>query len=66
MPATATAPLLTAGKPEALRVTVGTAVAPPVGPAGAVASDVSLLGSDLMRGDAADASAAATNGVTGQ
>ena len=34
VPATATAPLLKAGKPEALKVTVGSAVAPPVGPAG--------------------------------
>lgn len=57
VPQTATAPLLKAGKPEALRVTVGTAVAPPVGPAGRVASNVSLLPADLMRsGQAAGAS----------
>jgi cytoskeletal protein RodZ len=50
VPATATAPLLKAGKPEALRISVGTAVAPTVGPPGRVASNVSLLGPDLMRG----------------
>jgi cytoskeletal protein RodZ len=50
VPQNATTPLLKAGKPEALRVTVGTATAPPVGPAGRVASDVSLAPADLMRG----------------
>jgi cytoskeletal protein RodZ len=50
VPPSATAPLLKAGKPEALRVTVGSAVAPPVGPPGKVASKVSLKGPDLMRG----------------
>lgn len=50
VPATATAPMLRAGKPEALRVTVGGAAAPPVGPPGQVTSNVSLLGPDLMRG----------------
>lgn len=50
VPATATAPTLRAGKPEALRITVGGALAPPVGPAGQVVSNVSLLGPDLMRG----------------
>ncbi|HVU29584.1 MAG TPA: RodZ domain-containing protein [Sphingomicrobium sp.] len=53
VPENATAPLLKAGKPEALRVTVGSAVAPPVGPPGKVASKVSLKGPDLMRGGAA-------------
>ena len=53
VPQTATAPLLKAGKPEALKVTVGSAVAPPVGPAGKVASKVSLKADDLMRGGAA-------------
>lgn len=52
VPQTATAPLLKAGKPEALRVTVGGAAAPAVGPAGRVASKVSLLGPDLMRAGA--------------
>jgi cytoskeleton protein RodZ len=52
VPPTATAPLLKAGKPEALKVTVGAAVAPPVGPPGKVASNVSLKAADLMRGGA--------------
>ena len=52
VPQNATAPLLKAGKPEALRVTVGTATTPPIGPAGRVASDVSLAPADLMRGGA--------------
>lgn len=55
VPATATAPMLRAGAPEALRITVGTAVAPPVGPAGIVTSNVSLLPADVMRGPAAAA-----------
>lgn len=59
VPPTATAPLLKAGKPEALRITVGSAVAPPVGPAGHVASNVSLAPADLMR-----AGASAANGGT--
>ena len=50
VPPTATAPLLRAGAPEALRITVGNAVAPPVGPAGQVTSNVSLEPADLMRG----------------
>lgn len=50
VPTTATAPLLKAGKPEALVVKVGAATAPQVGPAGKVASDVSLRPADLMRG----------------
>lgn len=50
VPATATAPLLKAGKPESLRINVGSAVAPQVGPSGKVASKVSLLPADLMRG----------------
>ena len=49
VPPNATAPMLKAGKPEALRVTVGTTVAPPVGPAGKVAANVSLLPADLLR-----------------
>ena len=49
VPATATAPLLKAGKPEALKINVGSAVAPPVGPPGKVASKVSLKSVDLLR-----------------
>lgn len=58
VPATATAPLLKAGKPEALRINVGSAVAPPVGPAGKVAANVSLRPTDLMRGPAVQPAAA--------
>lgn len=54
VPATATAPLLRAGAPEALRINVGQSIAPPVGPAGQVTSDVSLLPADLMRGPQAN------------
>jgi cytoskeletal protein RodZ len=50
VPPTATAPTLRAGAPEALRINVGNAVAPPVGPAGQVADHVSLLPADLMKG----------------
>ena len=53
VPPSAAEPLLRAGKPEALKVTVGSAVAPAVGPPGKVASKVSLKGADLMRGGAA-------------
>jgi len=60
VPPTATAPLLKAGKPEALKITVGSAVAPPVGPPGKVASKVSLKGADLMRGGAQPAPAPST------
>ncbi len=52
VPATAVAPVLTTGKPEALRVLVGSAQAPPVGPAGRKVSDVSLKPADLMRAPA--------------
>ena len=50
VPPTAVAPLLKAGAPEALRINVGSAVAPPVGPPGKIASKVSLKPADLMRG----------------
>ena len=49
VPSTATAPLLKTGKPEALRVTVGNTVAPPVGPAATTVSNVSLLAADLLK-----------------
>ena len=49
VPPTATAPILKTGKPEALRVTVGNQVAPPVGPPATTVSNVSLLGADLMK-----------------
>ena len=49
VPPTATAPMLRVGAPEALRITVGQTIAPPVGPAGQVTDHVSLLPADLMR-----------------
>ena len=58
VPATATAPLLKTGKPEALRVSVGNTVAPAVGPAATTVSDVSLLPADLLKGGQAAAPAA--------
>ena len=57
VPTTATAPLLRAGAPEALRINVGSATAPPVGPAGVVTSNVSLLPADLMKAGSAGAAA---------
>jgi cytoskeleton protein RodZ len=57
VPPTATAPLLKTGKPEALRVTVGNSVAPPVGPAATTVREVSLLPADLMKGGQAAAPA---------
>lgn len=63
VPRTATAPTLKAGKPEALRVTVGTTVAPPVGQPGVVASNVSLLPADLMRIGQPGVSPAVQNGA---
>lgn len=53
VPANAVAPRLTTGKPEALRIAIGTADAPAVGPAGERVSGVSLLAADLMKGPAA-------------
>jgi len=48
VPATATAPMLTTAKSEALRINVGTAVAPPIGPP-ATKVTVSLRPADLMK-----------------
>ena len=53
VPANAVAPRLTTGKPEALRIAIGTADAPAVGPAGERVTGVSLLAADLMTGPAA-------------
>lgn len=52
VPPASSAPLLRVGAPEALRISVGNTVAPPVGPPGQVTSNVSLLPADLMRGGA--------------
>jgi hypothetical protein len=59
VPATAKAPMLKAGKPEALKVTVGTTAVPQVGPAGKVTT-VSLLPADLLGAPAATAPPPAT------
>src|SRR5919107_6448288 len=55
VPASATAPVLKTGKPEALKITVGNAVAVPVGPAATTVSNVSLLAADLLKGPTAAA-----------
>jgi cytoskeleton protein RodZ len=62
VPATATAPVLKTGKPEGLKVTVGAAVAPPVGPPAKKVSDVSLLPADLINGAQVSAAAASPTG----
>ena len=60
VPQNATAPVLKTGKPEALKVTIGSAAAPPVGPAATTVTNVSLLPADLMKGPGAQAPAAAS------
>jgi cytoskeletal protein RodZ len=59
VPANAAAPVLTTGKPEALRISVGSTQAPPVGEPGKTVSDVSLKPADLLR--TAQAGAPATS-----
>ena len=49
VPATAAAPVLTTGKPEALRIMVGSTQVPAVGAPGKTVSGVSLKAADLMR-----------------
>jgi cytoskeletal protein RodZ len=49
VPANAVAPVLKTGKAEALKITVGSAVAPPVGPPATTVSDVSLLPASLLK-----------------
>jgi cytoskeletal protein RodZ len=58
VPANAVAPVLTTGKPEALRISVGSQQAPPVGLPGRTVSKVSLKAADLMSAGAATAPAA--------
>ena len=55
VPASAKAPVLKTGKPEALQVKVGDQTAPAVGPAATTVNNVSLLATDLMTGGAAPA-----------
>ena len=56
VPQTSTSPKILTGRPDAVRVTVGTTEIPPLGPAERTISDVSLLAPDLLArvpGDAA-------------
>lgn len=64
VPADAKAPMLKTGKAEALRIAVGTADAPSIGPPATLVRDVSLLGADLMRGGSATTAAGAPPVVT--
>ena len=57
IPASATAPVLTTGKPEALRITVGSTQAPAIGEPGKTVSGASLKPADLLRAPAAQAAA---------
>jgi cytoskeletal protein RodZ len=59
VPETASAPVLKTGKPEALKIMVGNAVAPPVAAPATTVSNVSLLGADLMKGPASSPAPAA-------
>lgn len=61
VPATATAPVLRTGRPQSIRISVGTADAPAVGAPDRTVSNVSLLGPDLLRGPAATPAAPATS-----
>jgi cytoskeleton protein RodZ len=65
VPPTAVAPLLKAGKPEALQIKVGATTAPQVGPPGKVVSNVSLKAADLMRGPGQPAAAAPSTATIG-
>lgn len=58
VPANAVAPVLTTGKPEALKIKVGSADAPAVGQPGRTVSGVSLKAADLMRTGASPTAAA--------
>lgn len=62
IPATATAPMLMTGKPEALSIAVGSQQAPPVGQPGRTVSGVSLKAADLMQSAPGATSAPATTG----
>jgi cytoskeleton protein RodZ len=66
VPATAVAPLLRIGAPEAIRITVGTTVVPQVGPSGQVKSNVSLKASDLVKGGPAPTAAPPPTGAAAQ
>lgn len=59
VPATAKAPVLRTGRPQSIRISVGTADAPAVGAPDTTVSNVSLAAEDLLRGPAATAPTAA-------
>jgi cytoskeletal protein RodZ len=59
VPATAAAPVLKTGKPEALKITVGNVVAPPVGPPATTVANVSLRPQDLLKAPGIPAAKAA-------
>ena len=59
VPDSASAPTITTAKAEGLKITVGTAVAPPVGPPATKVSNISLRGPDLMKAGQAPTTAAA-------
>lgn len=61
LPATATAPMLDAGRPEGLKITVGGRDVPSIGKSGRPVSKVSLLPADLARGGGGAPAAAAPN-----
>ncbi len=60
IPANANAPTLSTAKPEALRISIGTADAPPIGAAGTKVDNVSLKAADLMKGPQPAATPAAS------
>lgn len=60
VPASAAAPVLTTGKPEALLITVGSQQAPAIGQPGRTVSGVSLKAEDLLRTALAPSTAAST------
>jgi len=64
VPANAVAPVLKTGKAEALKITVGSVVAPPVGPPATTVSDVSLLPASLLKSGQAASPAPALRAPT--
>lgn len=64
VPASAVAPVLKTGKPEALKINIGTALARPVGPPATTVANVSLLPADLMKVPSARAPAATSEPST--
>jgi cytoskeleton protein RodZ len=66
VPASAAAPVLKTGKPEALRISVGNQVAPTVGPPATTVANVSLLPADLMKSGPGPAAPAPPTANTGE